>query len=217
MEKTSEWKWQGGETRSGRSFDNLGHAASRSGTDGIITDEKLGPVNLEEQRRGARGTQRMTKLTTRPSHSRENFATNVLPLDRCDGLKKVSPLFCFFMSVTFPDFSLFLRHFYYKKDIRCICIYTFLYCHINLMHAVVTHVVRLCDSKLALKHECALSSTVCLSLDHHLPNPSALTPDSRRYARVAHIHPRRRTLPINAQRSALGRAGRYLYLAQFRY
>ncbi|KYN28226.1 hypothetical protein ALC57_02286 [Trachymyrmex cornetzi] len=47
-------------------------------------DEKLGPVNLEEQRWGARGTQRMTKLTTRPSHSRENFPTDVLPLDRCD-------------------------------------------------------------------------------------------------------------------------------------
>ena len=37
IEKASEWKWQGGETRSGRSFDNLGHAASRSGTNGIIT------------------------------------------------------------------------------------------------------------------------------------------------------------------------------------
>jgi len=37
IEKASEWKWQGRETRGGRSFDNLGHAASRSGTNGIIT------------------------------------------------------------------------------------------------------------------------------------------------------------------------------------
>lgn len=37
MEKASEWKWQDGEMRGGRSFDNLGHAASKSGTDGIIT------------------------------------------------------------------------------------------------------------------------------------------------------------------------------------
>lgn len=40
---SSEWRkrtdesGKAGETRDGRSFDNLGHAASRSGTDGIIT------------------------------------------------------------------------------------------------------------------------------------------------------------------------------------
>ncbi|KYM92208.1 hypothetical protein ALC53_01271 [Atta colombica] len=87
-------------------------------------DEKLGPVNLEEQRRGARGTQRMTKLTTRPSHSREFRSTRgenfwltfqlicSHPIDVIWFEKSpLSPL----SFLSFLDFSLFLCHFDHEK------------------------------------------------------------------------------------------------------
>ncbi|EFN67651.1 hypothetical protein EAG_11684 [Camponotus floridanus] len=249
-----------GETRGGRSFDNLGHAAKRSGPDSIITDEKLGPVNLKEQRRGARETQRMTKLTTRSSHSKSlipreartfgfNFSADAAP-HAIDNEKDSGKEYSLVEKKMFQTKVVWFRggHKMCESDAENTLLYPTIYLesitvqldekapHLpfsvasSLWHFAVLRLVKrhgllrdmsavnitkgMCSSHMGnmclthtrvnacrLRHTNALSGTVCPSLDHH-PNPSVLTLASKR---VMRIHPQRRTLPINAQRSVLER------------